>query len=79
VLALRLAVILAHARGATEPVLADLKADGNVARLALEPDWARRHPRSQHLLAAEVEAWSRSGRLVLALETLGEPRRRATR
>jgi exopolyphosphatase/guanosine-5'-triphosphate,3'-diphosphate pyrophosphatase len=78
-MALRLAAILAHARAATEPAAPDLRADGHVARLALEPGWAERHPRTQHLLVAEADAWARTGRLALVLETQGEPRRGSKR
>ncbi|HUP07448.1 MAG TPA: Ppx/GppA phosphatase family protein [Caldimonas sp.] len=76
VLALRIAAILAHARAATEPAVVDLRAEGQVARLGLEPRWAERNPRTLHLLVAEVDAWSRTGRLALVLETVGQPRRR---
>jgi exopolyphosphatase/guanosine-5'-triphosphate,3'-diphosphate pyrophosphatase len=74
-LALRIAAILAHARAATDPAAVDLRADGHVARLALESGWAERHPRTLHLLIAEADAWSRTGRLTLVLETLGSPKR----
>ena len=67
-LALRLAVIQAHARAATDPAKLGLRRDGTVARLGVERGWARRNPRTLHLLREEVEAWSRTGRLALALD-----------
>jgi exopolyphosphatase/guanosine-5'-triphosphate,3'-diphosphate pyrophosphatase len=68
-LALRLAVIHAHARAATEPVSLALRRHAASARLVLEPAWAARNPRTLHLLREEVAAWLRTGRLALSLAT----------
>ncbi|NRT56463.1 Ppx/GppA phosphatase family protein [Sphaerotilus uruguayifluvii] len=61
VLALRLAVLLCHARCAPDEPLPRLVAEGRHARLALPAGWADRHPRTLHLLEAEGEAWARAG------------------
>ena len=68
VLALRLAVIKCHARGAVEPAALRLKRDGKQARLGFRGAWADSHPRTLHLLREEVDAWARQDglRLVLA-------------
>ena len=59
-LALRLAVILCHAR--REPQLQGLKLAPGQRRftLTVKPDWARAYPQSMHLLREEVLAWQRT-------------------
>lgn len=59
-LALRLAVILCHAR--REPQLAGLQLalDGRTATLALPPAWAHAWPQSAHLLREEALAWQKA-------------------
>ncbi len=59
-LALRLAVILCHAR--RDPDLAGLRlrADAHNARLEVHPDWSARFPQSMHLIAEEVLAWEKT-------------------
>ena len=58
-LALRLAVILCHAR--REPDLAGMQLEmrGRGFVLALRPDWARAFPQSAHLLREETVAWQK--------------------
>jgi exopolyphosphatase / guanosine-5'-triphosphate,3'-diphosphate pyrophosphatase len=68
VLALRLAVIKCHARGAVDANALQLRADGkDRARLSFSADWAAAHPRTLYLLEQEVEAWVKSGAYTLAL------------
>ena len=68
VLALRLALIKCHARGAVDIKALRLKREGRAARLAYRSTWADSHPRTVHLLREESDCWSRqdSPRLVLA-------------
>ena len=68
VMALRLAVIKCHARGAVDTKALRLKRDGRSARLAYRSAWADGHPRTVHLLREESDSWSRqdSPKLVLA-------------
>jgi len=70
VLCLRLAVIVCHARSAAaaRPALRLTALPGGVprARLALPARLASTHPQTMHLLAAEAEAWARTGVLHLA-------------
>ena len=68
VLALRLAVIKCHARGKVDAHALRLEALPPGLRLRFTPEWAATHPRTLYLLQQEVEAWSRSGVLALALE-----------
>ncbi len=62
---LRLAVLLCHARQAPELKALTLQREGRKLRLAPEPSWAQRHPRTLYLLQQEREAWERVGALVL--------------
>ncbi|WP_370681836.1 exopolyphosphatase [Comamonas sp. GB3 AK4-5] len=59
-LALRLAVILCHARQA--PMLQGLQLSRRAAcfTLCLPAGWSQQFPQSAHLLAEEVEAWSKT-------------------
>jgi exopolyphosphatase/guanosine-5'-triphosphate,3'-diphosphate pyrophosphatase len=66
-LALRLAVLLCHARCAPDEPLPTLAADGRRVQLRLPAGWGERHPRTLHLLAAEAEAWARVGALQLQM------------
>ena len=70
VLALRLAVIKCHARGAVDPLALRLRRDGRQARLGYRPDWADSHLRTMHLLREEAENWARQDnpKLVLAAD-----------
>jgi exopolyphosphatase / guanosine-5'-triphosphate,3'-diphosphate pyrophosphatase len=74
VLALRLACIKCHARGAVDPQALRLRADGANATLAFSAAWAESHPRTLYLLQREAEAWARSGAVVLALAGGSAPR-----
>jgi exopolyphosphatase/guanosine-5'-triphosphate,3'-diphosphate pyrophosphatase len=68
-LALRLSVIVNHARDGATP-LADLSmsVEGSHARLKLAPAWAEANPRSLYLLQEEAQAWERiAGELRLSL------------
>ena len=72
VLALRLAVIKCHARGAVDAAALRLSLDGrDRARLGFDAAWADEHPRTLYLLEQEVEAWGRSGAFKLALDPAG--------
>jgi exopolyphosphatase/guanosine-5'-triphosphate,3'-diphosphate pyrophosphatase len=59
-LALRLAVILCHAR--REPDLKNLRlrGDGHAITLTLRDDWPQAWPQSAHLLRDEVVAWQKT-------------------
>jgi exopolyphosphatase / guanosine-5'-triphosphate,3'-diphosphate pyrophosphatase len=73
VLALRLAVIKCHARGAVDPRALHLRADGkDRARVSFSPEWAATHPRTLYLLEQEAEAWSKSGAYGLTLRASAE-------
>jgi exopolyphosphatase / guanosine-5'-triphosphate,3'-diphosphate pyrophosphatase len=67
VLCLRLAVILCHARGASEASAVTLTARGREAQLAFSAAWAETHPRTLFLLQEEAATWARSGALRLLL------------
>ena len=67
VLALRLAVIVCHARGDVNPRALKLRGSGGQATLQIGRAWAEAHPRSVHLLREEAEAWGRQGPLALQL------------
>ena len=70
VLALRLAVIVCHARTPVESSALSLardSADDRRARLAWPTRWSRDNPRTLHLLREESEAWARNGALHLDL------------
>ncbi len=70
VLALRLAVIKCHARGAVDPLALRLRRDGRQARLGYRASWADSHLRTMHLLREEAENWARQDnpKLVLAAD-----------
>jgi exopolyphosphatase / guanosine-5'-triphosphate,3'-diphosphate pyrophosphatase len=73
VLALRVAVIKCHARGAVDTRALRLRADGkDRARLSFSAEWAATHPRTLYLLEQEVEAWSKSGAGTLVLRAADE-------
>ncbi|MCY1544539.1 Guanosine-5'-triphosphate,3'-diphosphate pyrophosphatase [compost metagenome] len=60
-LALRLAVILCHARRDPDPQALHLAALGARAfTIACAPDWAEAYPQSAHLLREEVLAWQKT-------------------
>ena len=68
VLALRLAVIECHARGAVVSGALQLERSARGARLHFAPGWAASHPRTMYLLLQEVQAWARIGNFDLALD-----------
>ncbi len=69
VMALRLAVIKCHARGAVDAQALQLRSDGkDRARISFSAEWSATHPRTHYLLQQEVEAWSKSGAYTLALK-----------
>ncbi len=70
VLALRLAVLLCHARTAPEPPLPALRTEGRLTVLRLGSAWARAHPRTLHLLGGEVDAWAKVGASAVRLQTV---------
>jgi exopolyphosphatase/guanosine-5'-triphosphate,3'-diphosphate pyrophosphatase len=59
-MALRLAVILCHAR--RDPDLAGLRLRelDHGMRLEIHPDWSARFPQSMHLIGEEVVAWGKT-------------------
>jgi len=69
VLALRLAVIKCHARGAVDRTALQLERAARGARLRFTPDWAASHPRTLYLLQQEALAWARSGVFELSLDS----------
>ncbi|MDM0087692.1 MULTISPECIES: Ppx/GppA phosphatase family protein [unclassified Variovorax] len=61
-LALRLAVILCHARRDPEPQALKLaRSDARTFSVSYRPDWADAFPQSAHLLREEVLAWQKTG------------------
>ena len=68
VLALRLAVIKCHARGAVDDGALRLEATPRGAHLHFTPAWAAERPRTLYLLQQEAQAWARSGVLDLLLD-----------
>ena len=64
-LALRLAVILCHARRDPQAQGLLLEGDGQAITLRLPQGWASSYPQSAHLLREEVAAWSRTARSFL--------------
>jgi exopolyphosphatase / guanosine-5'-triphosphate,3'-diphosphate pyrophosphatase len=58
-MALRLAVIKCHARGAVDAQALRLQREGRHARLLWPAHWAEAHPRTLHLLREEADAWQR--------------------
>jgi exopolyphosphatase / guanosine-5'-triphosphate,3'-diphosphate pyrophosphatase len=68
VMALRLAVIKCHARGAVDSDALRLERAPHGARLRFAPEWAAAHPRTFYLLQQETQAWARSGVLEMALD-----------
>jgi exopolyphosphatase/guanosine-5'-triphosphate,3'-diphosphate pyrophosphatase len=69
VLALRLAVIQCHARGAIDDAVLQLDATAHGVHLAYDADWAASHPRTLYLLQQESQAWDRGGVFELSLAT----------
>lgn len=59
-LALRLAVILAHARRDPDLSGVQLQSNGDGLDLRLRPGWAQAYPQSFHLLAEESLAWQKT-------------------
>ena len=58
-LALRLAVLLCHARQAPDADAVTIRRSGRNATLAYDAAWAAAHPRTMYLLAEEQAAWRR--------------------
>ncbi|WP_110401489.1 Ppx/GppA phosphatase family protein [Sphaerotilus hippei] len=71
VLALRLAVLLCHARSEPDAQAPTLQADprGGGALLHLDAAWAAQHPRTLHLLREELDAWTRVNSLKLRVQS----------
>jgi exopolyphosphatase/guanosine-5'-triphosphate,3'-diphosphate pyrophosphatase len=61
VLALRLAVIMAHARRDVDVPRWSVKLSRGAIDLALDGEWLARHPLTQHLLEEEAEQWAKVG------------------
>jgi exopolyphosphatase / guanosine-5'-triphosphate,3'-diphosphate pyrophosphatase len=73
VLALRIAVIKCHARGAVDARALHLRADSkDRAQVSFSTEWAASRLRTLYLLQQEVEAWSRSGAFQLTLRAADE-------
>jgi exopolyphosphatase/guanosine-5'-triphosphate,3'-diphosphate pyrophosphatase len=69
ILALRLAVLLCHARRPTTLGRWSLKSGRASFELTVDRDWLARHPLSEHLLEEECAHWQRVGqRLVVKTE-----------
>ncbi len=73
VLALRLAVIECHARGAVVPRALTLERSHGSALLRFAPGWAAAHPRTMYLLGQELQAWAQTGRIELRLDLPPDP------
>ena len=67
VLALRLAAIKCHARGAVDSNALQLEHDPRGVRLRFASEWAASHPRTLYQLQQEAQVWARSGVFELAL------------
>ncbi|KAI1696043.1 ppx/GppA phosphatase family domain-containing protein [Ditylenchus destructor] len=67
-LSLRLAAIKCHARSAVDASAMKLHRDGDQVTIELRKGWADGHPRAHFLLKEELEAWSKLGRIQLALD-----------
>jgi exopolyphosphatase / guanosine-5'-triphosphate,3'-diphosphate pyrophosphatase len=61
ILALRLAVILAHARRPVDMPRWSLKVTRGAIDFGLDADWLARHPLTSHLLEEEAEQWAKVG------------------
>lgn len=61
VIALRLAAIECHARGAFPGHAIDVQRHGDSTTVRLPADWARANPRTLYLLQEEAAAWQRNG------------------
>ncbi len=59
-LALRLAVILCHARRKADPSALRLSHNGRLVRIACTTAWSESYPQSTHLLREEVLAWQKT-------------------
>ncbi|WIT10210.1 Ppx/GppA phosphatase family protein [Paucibacter sediminis] len=68
VLALRLAVIHAHARGAIAEGSMRLQRQGRRVRVQLDRDWAAAQPRAFYLMQEELQAWSKLELVELTLQ-----------
>jgi exopolyphosphatase/guanosine-5'-triphosphate,3'-diphosphate pyrophosphatase len=62
-MALRLSVILCHARREPDIASLEMRSDGvrQSARLKLSTEWAEQWPQSAHLLREECVAWFKTG------------------
>ena len=62
-MALRLSVILCHARREPDMASIEMRCDGarQSARLTLSAEWAEQWPQSAHLLREECVAWFKTG------------------
>jgi exopolyphosphatase/guanosine-5'-triphosphate,3'-diphosphate pyrophosphatase len=58
-LALRLAIVLCHARRDPTPGVLRLQRTFDGYRFTVDPAWAEAHPQSMHLLREEQKAWAR--------------------
>ena len=65
VLALRLAVILCHARRDVELPRHGLERTRNAVELSIDRNWLNGHPLTQHLLEEEATQWDRAGARLL--------------
>jgi exopolyphosphatase/guanosine-5'-triphosphate,3'-diphosphate pyrophosphatase len=66
-LALRLAVIDCHGRGAVEPARLRLRRHGRVVQLQLAEGWAKAQPQGAYLLREEAAAWAKTGLVELKI------------
>jgi exopolyphosphatase/guanosine-5'-triphosphate,3'-diphosphate pyrophosphatase len=61
IVALRLAVLLCHARRDVELPAWSLRSTRGVIELGLDGDWLSRHPLTEHLLQEEATQWEKAG------------------
>lgn len=64
-LALRLAILLLHARRGVELPAWSLRATATGAQLGIDGEWLSRHPLTRYLLDEESALWGRAGRELL--------------
>lgn len=69
-MALRVAVILCHARIPVPAGAVQWRVRGSVVRLNVSPAWAKTHPRTMHLLQEEAIAWRDATRVRVELTSM---------
>ncbi|WP_119153952.1 Ppx/GppA phosphatase family protein [Caldimonas tepidiphila] len=68
-LALRLAVLLCHARSAPPASTLEVRRSGRTVAVSLQPEWIESHPHTLFLLQEEKACWERTGLLKLVIKS----------